>query len=79
MNANGMDDTAVRNVPEPVKGIGNSSTLHNDAEIMEEISIMLPVDGQTPECYNNYKTRTLQVRASSYEYLHEHKKRQYNI
>lgn len=41
MNANGMDDSPVRNAAEPVKGIGNSSTLPNDALTLDEIKVML--------------------------------------
>lgn len=41
MSANGIDNIPVRNIPDPVKGIGNSSTLPNDAITMEEINVML--------------------------------------
>jgi DNA polymerase IV len=41
LNANGMDDSPVRNASEPVKGIGNSSTLPNDALTLDEIKVML--------------------------------------
>jgi len=46
MNANGMDDSSVVNRPEPVKGIGNSSTLPNDARTLDEIKVMLLVHSE---------------------------------
>lgn len=46
MNANGIDDQKVRSVQDPVKGIGNSSTLPNDALTAEEINVMLLVHSE---------------------------------
>jgi DNA polymerase-4 len=46
MYANGIDDEKVRNINEPVKGIGNSSTLPNDAVTLEEINVMLLVHSE---------------------------------
>lgn len=46
MNANGIDDEKVRSVQDPVKGIGNSSTLPNDALTLDEINVMLLVHSE---------------------------------
>ncbi len=43
MYANGIDNSQVRNKPDPVKGIGNGSTLPNDAQTLDEIKVMLLV------------------------------------
>lgn len=45
MYANGLDDTPVLNKPEPVKGIGNSSTLLM-MKTLDEIKIMLLIHSE---------------------------------
>ncbi len=46
MYANGFDESPVLNKPDPVKGIGNSSTLPNDAQTLDEIKVMLLVHSE---------------------------------
>lgn len=46
MYANGLDNSPVLNRPEPLKGIGNSSTLPNDARTLDEINVMLLIHSE---------------------------------